>query len=214
MHKFHTVHGSLKYKSAHITLHSWNTKVEKGPLFKNHRTMAQVSGGKPSHKAHDKRTSRCLTIRLSVAPHWVEILWEQGVKTNTWTQRQDTWHFKVFQLYRPSSSRPVRHGVSLTPIMKPKSNCFPGHSFLLHLLSISRPPAEEHMSPITVLLSQHTIKAARQSLLLGSIPLWSLLLHMFKSPTIKSNLKQQCLNLQLFIFLVYLPKIHDTVLTA
>lgn len=61
---------------------------------------------------------------------------------------------------------------SLTPIMKPKSHCLPGHSFLL--LSISRPPAEEHMSPITVLLSQHTIKAERQTLLLGPIPLWSL----------------------------------------
>lgn len=30
-----------------------------------------------------------------------------------------------------------------------------------------RPPAEEHMSPITVLLSQHTIKAERQTLLLS-----------------------------------------------
>lgn len=34
-------------------------------------------------------------------------------------------------------------------------------------ISLPRPPAEEHMSPITVLLSQHTIKAERQTLLPG-----------------------------------------------
>lgn len=80
-----------------------------------------------------KRTSRCWNIRLTMAPHWVEILLEQGVKTNTWTQRQDTWHFKAILLRGPSSLGPVWHGVSLTPIMKSKSNCLPGHSFLLQL---------------------------------------------------------------------------------
>lgn len=110
----------------------------------------------------DKRTSRCWNIRLTVAPHWVEILLEQGVKTNTWTWRQDTWHFKAILLYRPSSLRPVWHGISLTPIMKPKSNCLPGHCSLC-----PHPPSEEHMSPITVLLSQQCIKDERQTLLLS-----------------------------------------------
>lgn len=41
--------------------------------------------------------------------------------------------------------------MALTPIMKPKSNCLPGHRFPLQV-------CEEHMNPITVLLSQHTVK--------------------------------------------------------
>jgi len=69
-------------------------------------------------------------------------------------------------LYRPSSFRPEWHGVSLTPIMKPKSNSLPGHRFLR-----PHPPTEEHMSPITVLLCQHTgllkIKAEFQTMLLA-----------------------------------------------
>lgn len=72
----------------------------------------------------DKKTSRCWDIRLTTAPHWAEILLEQGVKTNTWTQKQDTWHFKAILAYGPSSLE--THGVSLTPIMKPKSSRLPG----------------------------------------------------------------------------------------
>lgn len=79
------------------TVLPWNTNVRKGPLFKK-TTMAQVHWGKRPRKAPDKRTSRCWNIRLTVAPHWVGILLEQRVKTNTRTQRHDTWHFKAIRL--------------------------------------------------------------------------------------------------------------------
>lgn len=145
------------------TVVHWNTESEGGLNLKAQGRVVRLHGGKLSYKPPlIKRTSRRWNIRLTAAPHWVEILLEQGVKINTWTRRQDTWHFKAILLHRPSSLRPVWHGVSLTPIMKPKCNCLPGHCFL-----DPHPPTEEHMSPITVLLSQHTIKAEAQTLLLG-----------------------------------------------
>lgn len=156
-------------------------KLERGLYLKSRDHAARVHGGKLSYKAPDKRTSRCWNIRLTVAPHWVEILLKQGVKTNTWTRRQDTWHFKANLPYGPSSLRPVWHGISLTPIMKPKSHCLPGHCFLFHP-SFPILPAEEHMSPITVLLSQHTIKVERQTLLLGPLALWSLSCFIWQIP--------------------------------
>lgn len=55
------------------------------------------------------------------------------------------------------------------------------------------PPTEEHMSPITVLLSQHTIKAQLQTLLVGLYST-SLLLHMANSLQNKSD-SDRCLNL-------------------
>lgn len=49
------------------------------------------------------------------------------------------------------------HRRALTPVMEPSAS--PGPGFLL--------PAEEHMSPISVLLSQHAIKAQSWAPILG-----------------------------------------------
>lgn len=72
-------------------------------------------------------------------------------------------HFKAVQLHTHthSSLKPVWCGVSLTSIVKPVQllswSQFPPQAL------IPGPPSEEHMSPITVLLSQQTIKAQCQS---------------------------------------------------
>lgn len=60
-----------------------------------------------------------------------------------------------------------------TQVKLPSWSPLPPPSLFLHL------PSEEHMSPITVLLSQHTIKAERQTSLLGlcfSSSIWQNLL--------------------------------------
>lgn len=77
----------------------------------------------------------------------------------------------------PLPRGPVWHGVSThthheTQVPLPLS-------LLLPPLFLSPP---EHMSPITVLLSQHTIKAERQTLLLGPIHLRSLLCFIWRIP--------------------------------
>lgn len=68
-----------------------------------------------------------------------------------------------------------------TQVQLPSWSTFPPPSLFPH------PPSEEHMSPITVLLSQHTIKAECQILLLGPF----LSSHSIASYD-KLSLKQKC----------------------
>lgn len=72
-----------------------------------------------------------------------------------------------------------------TQVPLPSWPLLPPPSLFPHL------PAEGHMSPITVLLSQHTIKAERQTLLLGplqslSCSMWQIL---FKIKVIQAGVR-------------------------
>lgn len=88
----------------------------------------------------------------------------------------------------PSSSRPVWHGIlnhthHETQVPLPSYSQLPPPSPHLHS---PYPPTEEHMSPISVLLSQHTIKAECQTLL-PYTSLITLTLHMANSTSHESK---------------------------
>lgn len=89
--------------------------------------------------------------------------WRKSWKTDPRTLRQDTWHFKVLRLCGPSSKRPEWYS-------QPLWNLSPAPFPVTISSAVPLPPSspfEEHMTSITVLLSQHTSEAEHPSLLLS-----------------------------------------------